>query len=274
MLTEMFRTTLTHRKWLILMLCLVAVLILLSPSLKTRPINFIAAPATDLLSLLLGGVSFITGGASQIWDDYINLTKTQKENKELTEEVERLRAEVLRLRELALQNSRLRELLDFKSASQHQLTAASVLSRDVTNWYRTITINKGSRGGLKEGMGAVTPAGVVGRIIRTTPFTSQVLLITDHRSSVAGLIQRTRDEGLVEGAEEGHIRMKYLPAIANLQEGDVVMTSGLADIFPKGLIIGYISEVQKKDNDLFQVVEIKPAADLSKLEEVLVVISP
>lgn len=135
-------------------------------------------------------------------------------------------------------------------------------------------INKGEQAGLKAGMGVITPVGVVGRIIKTTPAASQVLLLTDHNSSVAALVQRTRDEGLVEGTEAGLARIKYLPILSEVGVDDVVLTSGLAGIFPKGLMIGQVTEIQKKEDGLFQVAQIKPAVDFTKLEEVLVILRP
>jgi rod shape-determining protein MreC len=216
----------------------------------------------------------LTGGIGDIWEGYIALVRTKKENEKLVEDLQQLQAENLRLRDLALENSRLQQLLEFKQTSPLELTAAKVVGRDPTNWYRTAMINKGEQAGLKAGMGVITPVGVVGRIIKTTPAASQVLLLTDHNSSVAALVQRTRDEGLVEGTEAGLARIKYLPILSEVGVDDVVLTSGLAGIFPKGLMIGQVTEIQKKEDGLFQVARIKPAVDFTKLEEVLVILRP
>jgi rod shape-determining protein MreC len=134
-------------------------------------------------------------------------------------------------------------------------------------------INKGSRDGVAVEMGVITPAGVVGRVIKAEPAVSQVLLITDRNSAVAALIQRTRDEGLVEGTEKGLARIKYLSLLADVKEGDLVLTSGLTGSFPKGLPIGTLGLVTKKELDLFQQAELTPNVDFSKIEEVLVVTS-
>jgi rod shape-determining protein MreC len=272
--TMMFRTALTHRKWLILMLSVIAVIIFLSPGLQKRPFHFVGEPVTGLVVHLQSGVVALTGGIGDIWEGYIALVRTKKENERLVEELQQLQAENLRLRDLALENSRLQQLLEFKQTSPLELTAAKVVGRDPTNWYRTAMINKGEQAGLKAGMGVITPVGVVGRIIKTTPAASQVLLLTDHNSSVAALVQRTRDEGLVEGTEAGLARIKYLPILSEVGVEDVVLTSGLAGIFPKGLMIGQVTEIQKKEDGLFQVAQIKPAVDFTKLEEVLVILRP
>jgi len=270
----MFRIALTHRRWLILMLSVVAVVILLSPGLQKRPFHFIGEPMTSLLVRLQSGVMALTGGVGNIWKGYIALVHTRRENQRLIQELQQLQNENLRLQEFALENSRLQQLLDFKQVSNLQLAAARVVGRDPTNWYQTVMINKGDRDGLRVDMGVITPTGVVGRIIKTTPAASQVLLLTDRNSSVAALIQRTRDEGLVEGTEAGLARMKYLPMLSEVNVDDVVLTSGLAGSFPKGLMIGQVSEVYKKEDGLFQVAQIQPAVDFTRLEEVLVILNP
>lgn len=256
------------------MLSVIAVIILLSPGLQKRPFHFIGEPITSLLVRLQSGVTALTGGIENIWKGYIALVQTKRENEKLVQELQQLQAENLHLRDLALENIRLHELLEFKQAALLELTATRVVGRDPTNWYRTITINKGEKDGLRIGMGVITPVGVVGRIIKSTPVASQVLLLTDRNSSVAALVQRTRDEGLVEGTETGLARIKYLPILSEVGVGDVVLTSGLAGTFPKGLLIGQVAEVQKKEDGLFQVVQIKPAVDFTKLEEVLVILRP
>jgi rod shape-determining protein MreC len=270
----MFRTALTHRKWLIFMLSVITVTIFLSPGLQKRPFHFIGEPTTSLLVRLQSGVMALTRGIGDVWRGYIALVHTKKENEKLVEELQQLKAENLHLRDLALENSRFQELLEFKQSSTLELKAARVVGRDPTNWYRTVTINKGERDGLRVDMGVITPVGVVGRIIKSTPAASQVLLLTDRNSSVAALVQRTRDEGLVEGTESGLARIKYLPILSEVGTGDVILTSGLAGTFPKGLLIGQVAAVQKKEDGLFQVAQIKPAVDFTKLEEVLVVLKP
>ncbi|HLB02478.1 MAG TPA: rod shape-determining protein MreC [Nitrospiria bacterium] len=270
----MLRTALTHRKWLILMLSLVAVMIVLSPSLQKRPFHFIGAPISSLLVRFQTGLTALTGEVGDVWRGYIALVQARRENQRFVEQLHQLQAENLRLQELALENSRLQQLLDLKNTSPIKLTAARVVGRDPTNWHKTVMINKGEQDGLGVDMGVITPAGVVGRVIRTTPEASQVLLLTDQNSSIAALVQRTRDEGLVEGTEGGLARMKYLPILSEVGAGDMILTSGLTGIFPKGMMIGQVLEVQKKENALFQVVRIKPTVDFAKIEEVLVILRP
>jgi rod shape-determining protein MreC len=256
------------------MLAIVAGTILLAPGLRTPPFQFIGSPATGLLVRLQSGMGALTGGMTDLWETYIDLINTKKENHRLTQRMLQLEGENLRLRELAIENSRLKLLLDFKHTAPLNLIAARVVGRDPTNWHKTIMIDKGERDGLQVDMGVMTPVGVVGKIIRTTPIGSQVLLLTDRNSSSAALIQRTRDEGIVEGTVDGQARMKYLPILSKVEVGDIVLTSGLAGTYPKGLLIGTVSTVQDPTDQLFQVVQIKPATDFTRLEEVLIIGKP
>lgn len=120
-------------------------------------------------------------------------------------------------------------------------------------------------------MGVITPVGVVGRIVKTTMSTAVALLLTDPNNAIAGLLQRTRDEGIVEGTPQHGVRMKYIPLLAGVREGDWIVTSGLVGGFPRGLPIGTVTTVEKDEGELFQVAAVEAAVDLSKVEEVLVI---
>jgi rod shape-determining protein MreC len=154
------------------------------------------------------------------------------------------------------------------------MVAAQVIGRDTGNWYRTIILNKGESDGLQPDMGVITAAGVVGRIVKTTAATSVVLLVTDPNNAIAGLIQRTRDEGIVEGTTQGLARLKYIPLLSIMRTGDRVVTSGLVGGFPRGLAIGTITRIDKEEGALFQSAEMTPEVDANRVEEVLVIQSP
>ena len=151
------------------------------------------------------------------------------------------------------------------------MVAAQVIGRDATNRYRAIILNKGESDGIKPDMGVVTPAGVVGRVVKTTGASSVVLLVTDPNNAIAGLIQRTRDEGIVEGTQQGLAQLKYIPLLSTLRDGDRVVTSGLVGDFPRGLVIGTITRIDKQEGALFQSAELMPEVDVSRVEEVLVI---
>ncbi|HEY5649762.1 MAG TPA: rod shape-determining protein MreC, partial [Nitrospiria bacterium] len=187
------------------------------------------------------------------------------------DESSRLLAENIRLEEAALAHKRLEEILGLKQTGRFSFIPANVIGRDPTNWYQTLQIDKGTRDGVAVDMGVTTPRGVVGRVIEAGPTSSKILLLTDRNSAVAGLVQETRDEGIVEGTEKGLARIKYLSLLATSEEGHRVITSGLAGSFPKGFLIGILGPLTKKENDLFQEARVIPATDFSRLEEVLVI---
>jgi len=151
---------------------------------------------------------------------------------------------------------------------------AEVIASSPSAWFRTIVINKGHRDGLNKGMPVVTWEGVVGRVMRTSPGSSIILLIVDRNSSVDVLVQRTRARGIVEGDGASRCQLRYVPRTDDIQAGDRIITSGLGGIFPKGLSLGEAVMVEQKDYGLFHVVEVRPSADFSRLEEVMVILHP
>ena len=229
-----------------------------------RPLSYVAA-------LPLEGLSAVAQGVEAVWEGYIALRDVRAENERLHREIDLLQGQNTALREVAVAQQRLTTLLDFRDRVPFITVAAQVIGRDSTNWYRSVLLNKGERDGIRPEMGVIVPAGVVGRVVKTTPFTSIVLLITDPNNAVTGLIQRTRDEGIVEGTAEGLARMKYIPLLSTVQEGDAVVTSGLTGGFPKGLAIGVVIRIMKAEGELFQSAELVTEVDMSKLEELLVI---
>jgi rod shape-determining protein MreC len=178
------------------------------------------------------------------------------------------------LRERAVETERLRAALRLSEEFPYATIAARVVGRDPTNWYRSIVINKGHREGLAVDMGVMTPAGAAGRIVKVYDHFAVVLLLIDRNNAVTGLVQGTRDEGIVEGTEKGVARIKYLPLLSTVKVGDEVITSGLAGGFPRGLPIGRITKIERREAELFLSADIEPYSDFTRLEEVLVVTNP
>ena len=249
------------------------VVVFLFPELQKRPLHFLAQPFVFLLTKTQAGFTYLGQGIGNFWTGYIHLTSVQRENQQLKKDLVRaLRANIL-LEEAAHTRTQLGQSLEFKNQNADSLLMASVIGRDVSNWYRTVKINKGTRDGVAAEMGVIVPMGVVGRVIESSRTTSRVLLLTDRNSAVAGRVQRTRDEALVQGTERGLARLQYLSLLAKAKEGDFVITSGLAGVFPKGLLIGSLGAVTKEKHALFQQAELRPRVDFSRLEEVLVITS-
>lgn len=214
------------------------------------------------------GIDRVLEGGARVWDRYVWLVATEKENALLQEENLRLRSELSSLQEVALANERLRRLLEFKETGLEAFPAR-VIAEDASSWFRTIVIDKGSRDGLAEGMAVVVPEGVVGRIIKIASTESRVLLITDASSAASSLVQRTRSRGVCRGRGDS-LTFDFVLRQEDIQVGDRVVTSGMGGVFPKGLLIGEVTRVEGDDYGFFQTVEVAPAADFSRLEEVLV----
>jgi rod shape-determining protein MreC len=205
--------------------------------------------------------------------NHIFLFNLKEENRQLQEEVRRLKRENNELKESTQAVERLRRLLLLKERVTAPIISAEVIAFSPSVWFRTIVINKGSRDGVQKGMPVVMWEGVVGRVIRTSSHTSVVLLIIDRNSSVDALVQRTRTRGVVEGEGGAQCYLRYAPRTEDIQVGDHLITSGLGEIFPKGLSMGEVVMVEKKEYGLFQTVEIRPSVDFFRLEEVMVILT-
>ena len=234
----------------------------------------VGQPVAQVIALPLGALSAVDRSLKEAWAGYIALRQVHEENRRLRREVIYLRGQTHELQEVAASTERLAGLLEFKKQLKPETIAAQVIGRDATNWYRAIVLNKGERDGIQPDMGVMTPAGVVGRVVKASGSSSVVLLVTDPNNAITGMVQRTRDEGLVEGTAQGRARLKYLPLLSVVRAGDVVVTSGLTGGFPRGVVIGAIRGIERGEGDLFQTAEIDPQVDFSKLEEVLVITIP
>lgn len=270
----MFRSTPATRRVLFALCALLLSLVFILPGHSRTLLQAIGKPVGDLIALPLDALSALDRRVGQLWERYVALRTVQEENEQLRREIEYLRGQLADLREMAAANQRLTALLHFQAKQPVQTVAARVIGRDATNWYHGVVLDKGERDGIRAEMGVITPSGAVGRVVKTRPSSSVVLLITDPNNAVTGLIQRTRDEGIIEGTFEGALRMKYIPLLSTVRVGDPVVTSGLTGGFPRGVPIGTIVSVEKDEGGLFQIAEVRPDVDFTKLEEVLVVTVP
>jgi rod shape-determining protein MreC len=210
-------------------------------------------------------------GASDIWGRYLYLIDTVEDNRQLIEENRTLRAVLTESAEVRLENERLRLLLDFKEAQEIATLPAMVVAEDASSWFRTVTIDKGSDQGVTEGLPVVVAEGVVGRVVRSSPRYSRVLLITDASSAVASLLQNNRARGVCRGQGE-QLVFDFVLRQEEVKIGDRVVTSGMGGVFPKGLVLGKVKSVDRQEFGLFQEIEVSPSVDFSHLEEVLVLL--
>jgi len=261
-------------RFILLLLALLLSVIFLLPKQTRSVLQTVGQPISAVVFLPIEALTTLEQSVIGLWQEYVALRHVREDNRQLRRDLEVLQRQNSELRESAIAAQRLESLLEFKEQFVPHTVAARVMGRDSTNWYSSVILDKGDRDGIRPEMGVMTSAGIVGRVVKTGPFSSIVLLVTDPHNAITGIIQRSRDEGIVEGTSQGRARIKYLPLLANIRVGDIVVTSGLTGGFPRGIVIGNVLTMQKEEGELFQSAEIAPQADLSKLEEVLIITVP
>jgi rod shape-determining protein MreC len=209
-------------------------------------------------------------GVHDLFTNYFYLRGVRKENANLKEQVEQMRLEQVRLQQDAAQARRLQALLGFKEQFVSQTLAAQVIGTSGSDASRIVYIDKGTSDGVRDNMAVITADGVVGKIAKAFSSTSQVLLISDQSWGAGGILTQSRLQGIVKGTQAGDVQMAYIMSDNQIKPGEPIVTSGGDRIFPKGLAIGSVREVSP-GKDLFLNIRVKPAADLNRLEEVLVI---
>ena len=207
-----------------------------------------------------------------IWYHYFALVTVAKKNDILRSQLNRASEKNNLWQETDLANVRLRNLLNFQKSITELAVAAEVIGKDPSAWFKTVIIDKGRADGLTKGLPVVMPQGIAGQVIEVANHYSKVMLIIDRNSAVDALVQRTRARGVVKGESTNQLRLAYVLRKKDVQVGDIVVSSGLDGIYPKGLRIGMVSEVIEHEADIFHEVFITPFVDFEKLEEVLVVL--
>jgi rod shape-determining protein MreC len=267
------RDLLRRYQFLLLAIILVlATVVLYSYNLRQKTATtFFERAVLTFSAPFQSSIDSIADSIAGAWGDYLWLVDVRQQNQVLNRENSDLRSELQKNQEILQQNGRLRKLLAFVDALDRPALPAQVIGEDASNWARTILIDKGTQSGLNNGLPVVSAQGVVGRIIKIAPNSARVLLITDASSAVAALIQRTRTRGIVRGRGD-NLSIEYALRDAELQIGDLLVTSGMGGIFPKGLPLGRIETIERDQFGLFQQVKAVPTVDFSHLEEVMVIV--
>lgn len=225
-------------------------------------VSAVASPVQRPLNAIARGAAGLTNSESD--EETVRL-----ENAMLHQRLVELGAVAVRARELESENERLRRLLGFRESVKFDTVPARVIGRD----YSYLTIDRGSDSAIREQMCVLTSEGVVGRILNVSGHTSKVLLIWDSNSRLGGIVQRTRVQGIIEGDQDGRCIMKYIEASVDVKPEDVVVTSGQGGVFPKGLAVGKVASVSRREGELFQTATVELSADIGRLEEVLVAVA-
>ena len=218
------------------------------------------------------GVHNLVNTFNDWWEGYVMLIGIRNENQQLLQEIAELKDRLNRSLEDSVQYNRLRGQLLFAQRQPDRKVFAEIIGESIDNIHQMRLINRGSKHGLKRNFSAILREGLVGRVQSVTPFQSNLQLITDFRSRVPALIQRNRIRGLIYGTQTG-LEMRQINRRAKVKKGDRVITSGLGGLYPKGILIGTIVEVRIQPHELFQTASIETAVDLSRMEEVFIIIS-
>lgn len=233
--------------------------------------SYLANAIFSVLSPISKGVHSATSQIKDWWKAYIDLREVYKEKERLEERVRQLEAEYINIEELRFSNKRLRALLGLREATLYSSLPAEVIGNDSSGYFKSIIINKGTSHSLRPDMPVTAPGGLVGRVIRTSIWASQVQLITDINSGVAAMVQRSRAQGVVVGEGSNNCAMKYITNLDDVAPGDLIITSGREGIYPEGIPIGRVV-LAKKSTTLFQEIRVIPLIDLSKIEEVVIIL--
>jgi rod shape-determining protein MreC len=223
---------------------------------------------------LAGGVAAVDGLVEGVWRDYIDLVNVRQENIALRKSVKRLNERIVANNEAVAANARLQALLNLKGTLDTPSVAVTVIGEDSSAWFKTLVVDRGSADGLSEGMPVVAAGGAVGRLVKVAPHSSRVLLLTDHASAIAALVQRSRARGVVRGMGGGRCSMEFTVKDEDVKVGDSVICSGVGGVFPKGVVIGEVTMVKKGEYGVFQTIEVRPTVNIGRLEEMLVLVRP
>ena len=261
-----------YRFYLVLILfLLIPVLSIDSTNRTPRDYRFYDRVALFITTPFQIAIHWSLDTAVDFYENYVALWKTRGENSELIDENRKLVNTIINLRELEQENIRLRNLLQYKENYKIQTVLARMIAKDVSSEFRAIRINRGKSSGIEPNMAVLNAEGVIGRVLRTTDSTSDVVTILDPLSAVDAYIMRSRARGIIEGLTDSLCQLKFALRVDDIQPGDLLLSSGLGGNFPKGIPVGTITKVTRKSFGITQKVEVKPSVDFSKLEEVLVV---
>ena len=230
----------------------------------------------NVLVLMTGVVQqnffYLGRGSRALADHYILLVNAKKQNDELMKQLDVVKNRLALLQDIQLENRRLREALEFEEKLEQPVLLAHVVAHDASSDYFGLRIDKGSVDGVKEGLGVVSPAGVVGRILQVTKHYSIVQTLIDPASNIDVVIQRSRSRGILSGqSKQLQCKIKYLDRLEDVMVNDVVVSTDFGSIFPNGLVVGYVNVVIPTTTGILQTVLVKSAVDIFRLEEVSIV---
>ncbi|MBN1663264.1 MAG: rod shape-determining protein MreC [Deltaproteobacteria bacterium] len=261
-----------HKNVITACILIIISLVVLSYNVKQPSAGPVRKLVMEISASLVFSINSSIGAVKNLWNRYLFLVGMEAENRRLREQNAQLLGELIKYREGYLEAKRLQDILNLKKDAPHPAIGAQVINKSDTALLKTIMINRGTAHGLKAGLPVIASKGIVGRTTEASWHASRVLLVIDENSNIDAVIQRTRTQGILQGAGITGCRLKYVLKSDDVRQGDVVITSGLGGIFPKEILLGVVTRVDKGHSDLFQKIEVHPSIDFNKLEEVLVLV--
>jgi len=258
--------------WIVVLLIVIAVIN--TPFFRrTRILHAARTLSSNVIYPFKYAVTGIWNGTTYAAGNFLRIKGVQRENDKLKTEISELQSRITVLNGLERENTLLRQALSFKSRFfVGRLMAAEIVGRSSSSWFEVIEINRGSADNVVQDTAVVNAEGLVGRVFEVTHFTSKVLLLNDPTSAVSVIDDRSGDMAIASGNSIGPLSIKYMPANADIRAGDRIVTSGLSEIFPRGLMVGTVRSISKKDYDIFQKVDVDPSVNFSRLDKLFVVV--
>jgi rod shape-determining protein MreC len=228
--------------------------------------------ATEVVSPVQEGLASSRKNMSSLWDNYIAIVNTSKENSILKKQISRLESDLSSMEEIRKENLRLKRLLSYTEEQSYHKIMAKVVGWDSANEFKVIRLNKGTRHGIRTMASVVTDQGLVGYVYRASENYADVLTILDQNNRVDIVVERTRTHGIVEGVFNFKCALKYITRNEPIEVGDKLITAGVGGIYPKGVKVGMITDITKENFGMTLSIEVVPSVDFEKLEEVMVMI--
>ena len=263
-----------QRSGYLLLAVVVGHLILISAQVNSRAgMPLLQAGAFAAYSEVQRVTAWAVGGVTNAWEGYVALRGVRVENESLSQQLTDMQVQLQQQRALAERSEAYRRLLELRDTTTFETRAAEVIGGSAVPDFRAVTIDRGAADGLKVDMAVLASDGAVGRVVTIGRRAAKVQLLVDRNAAAAALVEGSRVEGIVVGSGEETLRLEYVAATAELNEGDIVVTSGMDGIYPKGLVIGRIALIERAGM-AYRTIRVRPAVNFSTLEEVLVVLTP
>jgi rod shape-determining protein MreC len=237
-----------------------------------RDLPWWSAAVLDVAVPVQKMVAVPLGFARDSWIDYVALVQVREENEGLRQKLARQEEENLQLREALVASGRLQRIAEMRDEFEIPMLPAELVGVDVSAWFRSALVDRGREDGVRSGMPVISDNGLVGLVTATSNSASKIMLLIDRQAAIDGVVQRSRARGIVRGARQDSLSFEFTSREGDLEVGDLVITSGLGGVYPKGLRIGRVTAVSPSDSMMLQTAEVRPAVDFGRLEQVFVML--